>query len=885
MKNKSIVSLLSIVALLLMLSVSANIYALNYSISFTATGASNSVESVIVQNLTKGTTVTVPAGNVLSLSDGLNAVNQLTANDESLKIYPNPTNENTTISFNSKLSGITQINVLAGDGRKLAGVIKNTDAGVNQFQLSLPKGVYAIQVNGNGFSNTAKLISHSKSQNKTEIIYIGSVKSNSNTPQKIKSSVSTMLYSLGDRLIYKGISGNFSTIVADVPTNSKVINFHFFECKDMDGNYYPIVKIGSQIWMAENLKTSQYRNNVAITNKTSDANWSSLSTAAFCEYNTTSKNTIYGKLYNWYAVKDSRLIAPLGWHIPTDAEWTTLTDFCGGDSIAGNKLKEDGPIHWGNLNTTATNESGFTALPGGVCTNGGSVYDIGQIGYWWSNSENNNSMGLYRNLYSKFGSASRGDYSKSGGMSVRCVKDIQTLTTSTISITSTTSAIGGGFISYDGGEPITERGVCWSTSPNPTILNSKTTDGPGTGAFTSTIFGLTKATRYYLKAYATNSLGTAYGNELSFTTVPINADGFYITGDASAFPGIEIAGQFKSTPLENENFIERNGLVDKYVALESGKTFTITEVSGTNINEYGAGNNFANVVQPGGNDEMAGSLQQGNYSLGSTFTVPVSGLYHVVVDKQTASVVIIPVTKWAIIGGATPLSWSDNDMLAKGVFSKDTMVFEINDITLKTGDYKFRHSGAWKQTVISNPLIKVCTNFGGTLSALVAGGSNIQLLPANNGIYTVNATWGKNTGMKFSMTKTGNVVYPNPNTFKYSLIGDAFNNASGSRAAWDYDLDLVYNASLSTIIDQTTNTGVFIYKADNIKLLAGGIFKVRKNHSWEITYGYVATNIKGDSGNFVDDSGNMKVITTTTYSSVEFILTYPEETWQIKFTK
>jgi len=236
-------------------------------------------------------------------------------------------------------------------------------------------------------------------------------------------------------------------------------------------------------------------------------------------------------------------------------------------------------------------------------------------------------------------------------------------------------------------------------------------------------------------------------------------DGFYVSGEATAFSTVTIAGQLKSTTVENDNNSARVGLNEIYIALEANKAFTLTEVSGATKTVNGPGTGFASVVQVAGGDEMGATIQKGMYAAGGTFTVPTSGLYHIIVDKQTTTVVILPVASWAIIGGATPLGWSDNVMAAKGAFSKDTMVFEITDLTLLAGDFKFRHSGAWKQTIVADPLIKVNTNFGGTsMTTLVAGGANIPFVKADNGKYTVTATWGKKTGMKFSMTKTGTVV-------------------------------------------------------------------------------------------------------------------------------
>lgn len=518
MKNKSFVSKLAFAAILLMFSFSSKSFAFTYNISFTGSGASSNLGSVEVQNITKGTTGTVPSGNILSLSDGVSAVNQLTENVESLQIYPNPIKENATISFNSKLAGVTQINVLGVDGRKLAGIIRNTDEGENLFQLSLPKGAYTIQVIGIGFSNSTKVISQAINSTQPNISFIGS--KNTNTLHKSKSAVTSMPYTAGDLLLFKASSGNYITMLSDIITASKTINFNFVECKDADGNYYPIVNIGTQVWMAENLKTSQYRNFVAITNKSNDANWGALTTEGFSDYSTPSNSTTYGKFYNWYAVNDSKKLAPKGWHIPTDADWTSLTDFLGGGNVAGNKLKEAGNTHWMTSNVAATNETGFTTLPGGTRSSDGSVYDIGNNGYWWSATEGSNiNSGWYRYITNLAGSVSRGYYSKSGGMSVRCVMgEIPVLSTTSISTISSTSCISGGNISFDGNVVVDVRGVCWSTTTNPTIANSKTTDDSGTGAFVSNVTGLSPQTTYYLRAYATNNMGTAYGSEVVFST-------------------------------------------------------------------------------------------------------------------------------------------------------------------------------------------------------------------------------------------------------------------------------------------------------------------------------------------------------------------------------
>ena len=153
---------------------------------------------------------------------------------------------------------------------------------------------------------------------------------------------------------------------------------------DYDGNHYSSVLIGSQIWMAENLKTIKYNDGTAIPLVTDATEWSNLTTHGYCWYNNdeATYGDTYGALYNWYTVETGNL-CPTGWHVPTDAEWTELIDYLGGESVAGGKLKETGTTHWNSPNPGATNETGFTTLPGGYRADfNGSSGDIGNGGYW-----------------------------------------------------------------------------------------------------------------------------------------------------------------------------------------------------------------------------------------------------------------------------------------------------------------------------------------------------------------------------------------------------------------------------------------------------------------------------------------------------------------------
>lgn len=190
----------------------------------------------------------------------------------------------------------------------------------------------------------------------------------------------------------------------------------------------PTVTIGTQIWALKNLDVAIYRNGDPIPQVTDPTAWASLTTGAWCYYNNESVNgATYGKLYNWYAVNDSRGLAPVGYHVPSDAEWTTLTTFLGGQDLAGGKMKETGTTHWLSPNTDATNSSVFTGLPGGFRTADGiftgyGLSMLGVYGDWWSLSSSTDSAYSYILNYSN-GNASGGYGPKLEGFSVRCLKD------------------------------------------------------------------------------------------------------------------------------------------------------------------------------------------------------------------------------------------------------------------------------------------------------------------------------------------------------------------------------------------------------------------------------------------------------------------------------
>ena len=231
----------------------------------------------------------------------------------------------------------------------------------------------------------------------------------------------------GDSLLI----GNNSVIVPGVSAANPTALYSMGSgVTDVDGNFYPSIIINGQEWMQQNLAVTKYRNGDPIPTGLDDATWFSTTSGAYAIYNNDAvNNTLYGKLYNGYAVNDTRGLCPSGWHVPSDAEWSTFINYLdpnanGGDSypnLAGGKMKST--TGWNSPNEGATNESGFTGLPGGYRYAIGSSNDIGFYGYWWSSTESGSNLAWSRLLVYYDSSVTRNLHNKQDGRSVRCVRD------------------------------------------------------------------------------------------------------------------------------------------------------------------------------------------------------------------------------------------------------------------------------------------------------------------------------------------------------------------------------------------------------------------------------------------------------------------------------
>jgi uncharacterized protein (TIGR02145 family) len=435
-------NLLILICIVCTLEVSAQ----NYLISFEGTGLSTTVSSVKIENLTKGTFLNLNGDDILHLSN-LTGVNSIDNGQSSeLKIWPNPMTGNSVLQVFPPSAGEAIISALDITGKLVFKIPYYLENSPQEFRLSgLKSGYYLISVKGSNYQYSGKLLCNTTeagtiivqkiSSNQT--IYVNKTKWDS---KGIQSTVD-MAYTTGDRLKFTGISGNYSTVKIDIPSSSKTITFNFIACSDVDNNNYPVVEIGTQVWMAENLKTSKYRNGDLIgttTPATLDISQESTPKYQWAYDGNENNVSTYGRLYTWFAVIESRNLCPTNWHVPTSGDLATLTNYLenngygyqgSGSDIAKSMAAASGWTSYFSAGTVGNdqpgnNASGFTALPSGFRYSVGSYDFISQSGFWWSSTEYDPNWSWNMSMDYSTDSVIRSSYGgKWNGSSVRCVRD------------------------------------------------------------------------------------------------------------------------------------------------------------------------------------------------------------------------------------------------------------------------------------------------------------------------------------------------------------------------------------------------------------------------------------------------------------------------------
>jgi uncharacterized protein (TIGR02145 family) len=389
--------------LALLMSFAATIHAQNYMIGFAGTGASTTVDSIKIENLTQCTSLTIGGADILNLSSVTGIDQNINAFRNLVNIYPNPSPGYFTIEIESASDNDACIGIYDISGKTILKQNEFLKKGVQRIIIDgIPIGIYLLKIESDLYQYTSKLISNAVSEKVPEIIFVEStekhyIQNNLNEIAEAKDtkgakSVISMLFNTNDTLKLTGKSGNNRTISMLFPTQDETVTFNFVKCTDADSNNYAVVQIGSQIWMAENLKATKYRNGSVIPNVPDSATWGSTTSGAWCDFhNDPAEGACYGHLYNWYAASDSRNIAPVGWHVATNAEWNIMEKFVdntvdttalgGTGTEIGRILKEGCNTRWMYYDSTAgRNSAGFTALCSNFRNSSGA----------WSLAPNNN---------------------------------------------------------------------------------------------------------------------------------------------------------------------------------------------------------------------------------------------------------------------------------------------------------------------------------------------------------------------------------------------------------------------------------------------------------------------------------------------------------------
>ena len=531
----------------------------DYLITFEENGTAKSLSNVRVENMTKGTDLILNGSDVLhlvgDLTTGIGDNNQKSG----MKIYPNPMIESSIIEIYPPRSGDAIVTIYDISGRQLSQNRSYLDNSTQEFNISgLGKGLYIINVRGVNYQLSGKLICNKEFSTKIRLEKI----SNNQTVDvttlpdyKGTQGIVDMEYSPGERLKYTAISGDNRTTITDIPDKTRTIIFDLISVADRDTNKYHVVEIGEQLWMEENLKSTRYRDGTSIPLVVDNSEWSNIITPGYSWYDQneeTFKNP-YGALYNGYSVGTGKL-CPAGWHVPTVDEWNSMNDYLAingygymGDNGATAKsiASKTGwvipqPLDYhGNLipvpdgevgkDQQFNNSSGFNGFAAGMRNPEGSFTGSGYTGVWLSSDGTSTSADF--SISNKEVNIQQGYDYRSAGFSVRCIRgDMKALpiliTTHAYNIMQTTAS-SGATIAGEGEAPVTSRGVCWNTTGDiyPTIQDSKTEDGTGITAFTSSMTGLIPGTVYYVRSYAINSDGISYGSLDVFTTLSADAAG------------------------------------------------------------------------------------------------------------------------------------------------------------------------------------------------------------------------------------------------------------------------------------------------------------------------------------------------------------------------
>ena len=502
----------------------------NYLISFEGKGESETVSTVKVENLTAGTSLTLNGSDILSLTF-ISGIDPIWDNQSRLKIYPNPMVDNSTLEFFPPVAGDATITICDITGKPIAQDHSYLEKFRQNFKLTgLKNGFYLINVVGNGYRFSGKLVSNGESNGTISIEkVINNTKADYEKQVKIDikgvQGTIDMDFSLGEMLRFTGSSGDYSAVVMDIPTSNKIITFNFTGVPTLTTSTTTaissttatsggtITSDGGESITARGVCWSTTTNpTVALSTKTSNET----GTGSFTS-NITGLQPFTAYHVRAYATNSA------GTAYGNDRTFTTLPIAPSLTTTAASAITRTTAASGGNI----TSDGGATVSNSGICWS--TSHNPSITGSHTSDGTANGSFissmnGLLPGTLYYIRAYATNSVGTSYGDELSFTTNpaiIASLTTTVVSSITPVTAVSGGNITDDGDGTITARGICWATTPSPTISDNLTSNGTGTGSFTSNITGLQPVTTYHVRAYATNSAGTAYGSDLSFTTLAV----------------------------------------------------------------------------------------------------------------------------------------------------------------------------------------------------------------------------------------------------------------------------------------------------------------------------------------------------------------------------
>jgi len=327
-------------------------------------------------------------------------------------------------------------------------------------------------------------------------------------------------------------------------------------------------------------------------------------------------------------------------------------------------------------------------------------------------------------------------------------------------------------------------------------------------------------------------------------------DGVYIKGAGTAFTALNVDALMKKA-INEVGQAERATMYEMYLPVKAGADgFQIVMVEGGAEKIYGPGSDFEVVATPGDNEPTGAAFSRGTLEESSNvFTVAVDGFYHVVLDTEYNKIIVAK-AEWGVIGAAVPSGWTGSTPLKPVAFDLEAMTFKVENMAFTKGDFKFRYSEGWKIEIdvtddLEDNHVKVNTNLGGSLDALVAGGDNIP----NNapGIYTIELAWTKSAGYTATATKTGDLDMTDYSAHEIGLVGDGV-MVDGAAHDW--------SATIRTHVPTLSGT-VYTWTWAATTVTTAGSFKLRQGQTWDdLVYGYSQDDMAGSAADDFEGNGD-----------------------------